>query len=177
MTTQSNPTARFAEVWPALPIDVWSDTSATLQLWMQMVGKIRLALTPPINHTWNVTLYPTIRGVTTSPMPYGGLMLQIDFDFLDHALVIATSQGDQTVIPLRPMTVADFYARLMPRPRRRGLSGAYLARAGGDRPADSLRAGSHTPKLRPRIRPALLAHSAARSPGSSPCFAPGSGER
>jgi hypothetical protein len=113
MAIQSNPPGRFSEVWPALPIEAWSDTAATLQLWMQMVGKIRLALTPPINHGWNVTLYPTIRGVTTFPMAHGSLMLQIDFDFLDHALLIATSEGDQTVIPLRPMTVAAFYQRLM----------------------------------------------------------------
>src|SRR5579859_6520583 len=113
MATQSNPSTRFSEVWPALPIDAWSDTCATLQLWTQMVGKIRLALTPPINHTWNVTLYPTIRGVTTSPMAYGNLMLQIDFDFLEHVLLLRTSEGEQTAIPLRPMTVAEFYAKLM----------------------------------------------------------------
>jgi len=113
METQSNPPGRFSELWPALPIEAWSDTAVTLQLWMQMVGKIRLALTPPINHGWNVTLYPTIRGFTTSPMAHGSLMLQIDFEFLDHALLIATSEGDQTVIPLRPMTVAAFYERLM----------------------------------------------------------------
>ena len=72
------------EVWPALPQAAWSDTCATLQLWTQIVGKIRLALMPPINHSWNVTLYPTVRGLTTSPMPYGSRMLQIDFDFIDH---------------------------------------------------------------------------------------------
>ena len=73
-----------ANVWPALPQGSWNESCATLQLWMQMVGKIRLALTPPINHSWNVTLYPTVRGVTTLPMPYGSLMVQIDFDFIDH---------------------------------------------------------------------------------------------
>jgi hypothetical protein len=101
------------EAWPALPQSEWSETCATLQLWMQVVGKIRLALTPPINHTWNVTLYPTIRGVTTSPMPYGTLMLQIDFDFVDHLLVIENSSGDRETIPLEPMTVAEFYLRVM----------------------------------------------------------------
>jgi hypothetical protein len=101
------------EVWPALPQAAWGDTIATLQLWMQMVGKTRLALTPPINHTWNVTLYPTIRGVTTMPMPYGALMLQIDFDFVDNVLVIQTSDGDRKTIPLEPMTVAEFYRRFM----------------------------------------------------------------
>jgi hypothetical protein len=80
---------------------------------MQMVGKIRLALTPPINHSWNVTLYPTARGVTTSPMPYGSLMLQIDFDFIDHLLVLQTSEGNRRAIPLKPMTVAEFYQLLM----------------------------------------------------------------
>ena len=101
------------EVWPALPQAAWSDTCATLQLWMQIVGKVRLALTPHINHTWNVTLYPTVRGLTTQPMPHGSLMLQIDFDFIDHQLVIETSAGARKAIALQPMTVAAFYSLLM----------------------------------------------------------------
>jgi hypothetical protein len=101
------------DVWPALPQAAWNETCATLQLWMQMVGKIRLALTPPINHTWNVTLYPTVRGLTTLPMAHGTLMLQIDFDFLDHVLLVETSAGARSEIPLEPMTVAEFYRRLM----------------------------------------------------------------
>ncbi len=72
------------EVWPALPQSAWSDTCATLQLWLQMVGKVRMALTPPLNHCWNVTLYPTIRGLTTTPMAHGTRMVQIDFDFVAH---------------------------------------------------------------------------------------------
>jgi hypothetical protein len=80
---------------------------------MQIVGKIRLALTPSINHSWNVTLYPTVRGVTTSPMPCGSLTLQIDFDFIDHLLVLQTSEGDRRTIPLKPMTVAELYQLLM----------------------------------------------------------------
>jgi len=80
---------------------------------MQIVGKIRLALTPPINHTWNVALYPTIRGLTTTPMPYGVLMLQIDFDFVDHLLIVETSDGRRETIALTPMTVADFYRQFM----------------------------------------------------------------
>ncbi len=103
----------LSETWPALPYNEWSDTCATLQLWMQIVGKIRLALTPHINHTWNVTLYPTIRGVTTSPMPCGPRMLQIDFDFLDHKLLLQTHAGEQASVPLQSMSVADFYARVM----------------------------------------------------------------
>jgi hypothetical protein len=80
---------------------------------MQVVGKVRLALTPPINHTWNVTLYPTVRGLTTSPMPHGTMMLQIDFDFVDHLLIIENSSGGLKTIPLEPMTVAEFYWRVM----------------------------------------------------------------
>ena len=99
--------------WPALPQSAWSDTCSTLQLWMQIVGKIRLALTPHINHTWNVTLYPTARGLTTSPMPHGHTMLQIDFDFIDHALVLETSDGARHTLALRPMTVAEFYRQVM----------------------------------------------------------------
>jgi hypothetical protein len=105
--------SRFTEVWPALPQAAWSDTCATLQMWMQVVGKIRMALTPAINHCWNVTLYPTVRGLTTGPMPHGALVLQIDFDFLEHRLVIETSEGGRRTIPLQPMTVAVFYAELM----------------------------------------------------------------
>jgi hypothetical protein len=103
----------FAEVWPALPQAAWSDTSATLQLWMQIVGKVRLALTPHLNHTWNVTLYPTVRGLTTLPMPHGSRMVQIDFDFIDHVLLVAASDGARKTMPLVPMTVAAFYRTLM----------------------------------------------------------------
>ena len=103
----------FGEVWPALPQAEWSESCAALQLWMQIVGKVRLALTPPVNHTWNVTLYPTVRGLTTSPMPHGSRMLQLDFDFLDHLLLLQTSEGGRRTIALRPMTVAAFYAEVM----------------------------------------------------------------
>jgi hypothetical protein len=80
---------------------------------MQVIGKIRLALTPPINHCWNVTLYPTVRGVTTSPMFSGNRALQIDFDFLDHVLLFETSDGTRRSLPLTPMTVAAFYSQVM----------------------------------------------------------------
>ncbi len=101
------------EQWPALPQSDWSSTCSTLQLWMQIVGKIRLALTPHINHGWNVTLYPTVRGVTTSPMPCGARMLAIDFDFLDHVLLMQTQYGERSTIPLEAMSVAEFYKRVM----------------------------------------------------------------
>ncbi len=102
-----------AEVWPELPQSSWNDTCATLQLWMQIVGKVRLKLVPAINHCWNVTLYPTVRGFTTLPMPHGAHMLQIDFDFLDHVLRVETSEGGVRSVALQPMTVAEFYRQLM----------------------------------------------------------------
>ncbi len=103
----------FGELWPALPQAAWSESCATLQLWTQVVGKVRLALTPAVNHTWNVTLYPTVRGLTTSLMPHGRRMLQIDFDFIDHLLLLQTSDGGQATVALRPMTVAAFYGEVM----------------------------------------------------------------
>jgi Family of unknown function (DUF5996) len=101
------------DIWPALPQSAWSETCTTLQLWMQIVGKIRLALMPTINHTWSVTLYPSIRGLTTSIMPYGTRTLQIDFDFLNHVLQLETSEGRGKMIALQPTTVASFYKKVM----------------------------------------------------------------
>jgi hypothetical protein len=101
------------DVWPALPQAAWSESCATLQLWTQIVGKVRLALTPAINHTWNVPLYPTVRGLTTSPMPHGNRSLQIDFDFIGHLLLLQTSDDKCATIALRPMAVATFYNEVM----------------------------------------------------------------
>ncbi|MFL6197954.1 MAG: DUF5996 family protein, partial [Thermoanaerobaculia bacterium] len=91
----------------------WQDTYATLHMWTQIVGKVRLALAPPINHWWQVTSYVTPRGLTTSAIPYGTRTFAIDFDFLDHVLRITTSDGGIRTVPLRPRTVADFYAAVM----------------------------------------------------------------
>ena len=99
--------------WPALPYAAWKDTRDTLHLWTQNVGKIRLALTPWINHSWHVALYLTARGLTTSPIPYGERAFQIDFDFVDHVLRIATSDGNSRRLTLAPMPVAQFYAELL----------------------------------------------------------------
>lgn len=101
------------ECWPALPLDAWKDTRDTLHMWTQIVGKTRLALTPPVNHWWNVALYVSSRGLTTSPMPYGGFVLEIEFDFLDHALKIRCSDGRSRQVALAPRSVADFYADYM----------------------------------------------------------------
>lgn len=100
--------------WPDLPIEAWQDTCATLHMWTQIVGKIRLARLPLINHWWQVTLYVTARGLTTGAMPEGrGRMFQIDFDFIDHELVITTTDGQERRLPLKPQTVAAFYAAVM----------------------------------------------------------------
>ena len=106
----TNPAIPTAGVWPELPLAGWQDTYATLHMWTQIVGKIRLALAPPVNHWWQVTLYVTPRGLTTSAIPYGARSFAIDFDFLDHALRITTSEGRVSTRPLRPESVADFYA-------------------------------------------------------------------
>lgn len=107
------PSATRDEPWPSLALESWSDTCATLHMWTQIVGKIRLAQGPWINHSWGVTLYVTCRGLTTSPIPYGLRTFQIDFDFLNHHLTIESSDGRTTELPLRPQSVAAFYHRLM----------------------------------------------------------------
>jgi Family of unknown function (DUF5996) len=103
-------TPSTAERWPELPYAAWKDTCQTLQLWTQIVGKIRLARTPWLNHSWHVTLYVTARGLTTSPIPDGARNFEIEFDFIDHVLWLRTSDGHFRQIMLRPMTVAEFYA-------------------------------------------------------------------
>jgi hypothetical protein len=101
------------EAWPDLSYEAWRDTCATLQLWTQIVGKIRLSQTPWLNHSWHVTLYVTARGLTTSPIPFAERVFQIDFDFIDHLLRVETSNGAQRQIPLRAQPVADFYTAIM----------------------------------------------------------------
>ncbi len=96
--------------WPALPAAGWRDTRATLHLWTQVVGKVRLARTPWLNHSWHVALYVTARGLTTGPIPDGGRTFQIDFDFIDHVLWIRTSDGHFRQLMLKAMSVAEFYA-------------------------------------------------------------------
>jgi hypothetical protein len=97
-------------------------------MWTQIVGKIRFTLTPLINHFWNVTLYVTSRGLTTSPMPYGSRSLEIRFDFVDHNLEITSSDGARATMSLRPCTVADFYEELMATLRSRGIDVTIRAR-------------------------------------------------
>src|SRR5262249_44221525 len=102
-----------AASWPELPTEAWRDTCATLQLWTQIVGKIRLARTPWLNHSWHVTLYVTARGLSTSPIPDGTRSFEIDFDFIDHVLRISTSDGARREFTLAGHSVASFYKRIM----------------------------------------------------------------
>lgn len=112
-----NNSSSTEETWPSLPLAAWRDTCATLHLWTQVVGKIRMAQAPLVNHWWNVVLYVTARGLTTSPMPYGSRSFQIDFDFIDHRLVIAVSDGRREIVALEPRSVADFHREVMGRLR------------------------------------------------------------
>ena len=107
--------------WPPLDYAAWQDSCATLHRWLQIVGKVRLALAPPVNHWWHVPLYVTARGLTTSPMPFGERTLQIDFDFIDHRLRIDVSDGRRDGFPLAPRPVADFYDEVMGRLRGLGI--------------------------------------------------------
>jgi hypothetical protein len=110
----SHPQApRLQAQWPELPFVAWRDTCATLQLWTQIVGKIRLTLTPWLNHSWHVTLYVTSRGLTTSPIPDGLRSFEIEFDFIDHLLKISTSEGASLRFALAGHSVASFYAAVM----------------------------------------------------------------
>ena len=101
------------EVWPELNYPDWKDTCATLHMWAQIVGKIRLTLTPWTNHSWHVTLYVTARGLTTSPIPHGTDTFEIRFDFIEHHLRILKGDGGQRVIELKSRSVADFYKAVM----------------------------------------------------------------
>src|ERR1700693_1929788 len=101
------------EAWPALPLSEWADTYATLHMWTQIVGKVRLALSPLVNHWWEVPLYVSARGLTTSPIPFAKGIFEIEFDFIDHKLNVVTSAGEKQSISLAPRAVADFHAEFL----------------------------------------------------------------
>ena len=107
--------------WPELPLAGWIDTRDTLQMWLQIVGKVRLRLTPSLNHSWHSTFYLTARGLTTSPIPYGNRSFHIDLDLMDHRLLIAATDGASGGFALQAQSVAAFYARLMDELTRLGL--------------------------------------------------------
>jgi hypothetical protein len=109
------------DAWPSLQLDGWKDTYATLHMWTQIVGKTRLALAPMENHWWQVVLYITPRGLTTSSMPCGGRTFSVDFDFIEHQLLFRVSDGTERTLPLIPQSVADFYAAYLKTLRSLGL--------------------------------------------------------
>ncbi len=108
--------------WPSMPFGEWKDTCQTLHMWTQIIGKIRLTLTPLENHWWNTTLYITPTGLTTSTMYYKDRLLKIDFDFKSHLLIITTSDSPQKMIPLKSYPVAEFYTETMKALRDLGIS-------------------------------------------------------
>jgi uncharacterized protein DUF5996 len=108
--------------WPELPLSAWSDTCETIYRWTQIVGKVRMVLTPLVNHWWNVTLYVTSRGLGTSAIPHAGGSFEIDFDFIAHRLIVRSSDGRVEGFALAPMAVADFYSELMLRLQRLGIA-------------------------------------------------------
>ncbi|MBO0795844.1 MAG: hypothetical protein J2P36_33550, partial [Ktedonobacteraceae bacterium] len=110
---QSPRTKERAETWPVLSYEAWKETCETLHMWTQIVGKVRLALSPYINHWWQVSLYVTARGLTTSPIPYQYGVFEISFDFIDHNLCIQTSEGTTKTLPLVSRSVAAFYREIM----------------------------------------------------------------
>ena len=107
--------------WPELPLSAWQDTYATLHMWTQIVGKVRLALSPRVNHWWEVALYVSARGLTTSAIPYGDEIFEVEFDFIEHKLIIQTSWGASKTMALEPRSVADFYAEFMAALRSVGI--------------------------------------------------------
>ena len=116
-----NPVSKTGDLWPALPLQEWNETYHILHMWTQIVGKIRLAQSPLLNHWWNVTLYVTSRGLTTLPMPYGSAIFEIEFDFIGHRLEARMSDGAVTDLPLAPQSVAEFYGRYLEMLRSLGV--------------------------------------------------------
>ncbi|MGH9747318.1 MAG: DUF5996 family protein [Candidatus Acidiferrales bacterium] len=109
----AQPNSGKTQVWPALPYAEWKDTCATLHMWMQIVGKVRLALSPRVNHWWEVPLYVSARGLTTSAIPYSAGIFEVEFDFIEHVLRLETSNGETEVLELEPRSVANFYREFM----------------------------------------------------------------
>ena len=130
MTTTAIRDGARGTAWPLLEFAAWRDTALTLQLWTQIVGKVRLALSPWLNHGWQVPLYVTARGLGTSPIHAAGELFEIEFDLVAHRLVLRRSNGADRGFALEPMTVAAFYRRVLPESSRPSLR--LIAEVGGD---------------------------------------------
>ena len=152
------------EAWPSLALDAWKGTYATLHMWTQMVGKIRLAQTPWTNHSWHVTLYVTPRGLTTGSIPYGTRAFQIDFDFIAHELKIQSDDGGAAGFPLQPQSVAVFYRRLREEMTKLDLDVKINRQTQRDPERHSIRSRRSSRRLRPRVRQPLLAGAFAKRP-------------
>jgi hypothetical protein len=109
----TSPQTLKEQAWPSLPLAEWKETCDTLHMWMQIVGKVRLALSPRVNHWWEVPLYVSARGLTTSPIPCARGVFEVDFDFVDHTLHIVTSWSENKILRLHSRSVADFYAHFI----------------------------------------------------------------
>ena len=116
------------QAWPSLPLEAWRDTYATLHMWTQIVGKIRLTLAPPVNHWWHCALYLSPNGLTTTAMPYKDKLFEIEFDFIEHKLIIRTSDNVTRSLPLGPRSVADFYQELMSTLKSLGIEVAIFTK-------------------------------------------------
>ncbi len=143
--------------WPDIPLAAWRDTFATLHLWTQIVGKIRLVRTPWLNHSWHATLYVTSRGLTTSPIPYEDRTFELEFDFTAHRLELRSSDGRRDEVPLRPQTVAAFYRLVMDATAAARSRRAHYPQAVGARRSDPLRRGRGASIVRRRVRAPILA--------------------
>lgn len=110
------------QAWPELPYEAWRETLETLHLWTQIVGKVRLVLSPWLNHSWHATFYPTARGLTTGPIPHGQRIFDMQFDFVRHVLRVQTADGEERRLALEPRSVASFYEELMERLRELDLA-------------------------------------------------------
>ena len=153
---------RNDDLWPELPYPAWRETALTLQLWTQIVGKVRLRLTPWLNHGWQVPLYVTARGLGTSPIPVGHEILEIEFDFIAHRLRVRTSRGEERACRWSRSSVADFYARdarAAARDRRHGHDQRDAERSGGSDPL--LRGSRSHASYDPRCGASLLARAGA----------------
>jgi Family of unknown function (DUF5996) len=127
--------------WPELTLGGWPDTRVTLHMWTQVVGKIRLALEPAVNHWWQVPLYLSARGMTTSIMHAKDRGLEIEFDFIDHVLALQTTSGKRRTVALEPRTVASFYEETMSRARRSRCARRDHGATGRSRARHSVRSG------------------------------------
>lgn len=160
MKQSNKPTETAVEsLWPPLPWNEWKETCETLHMWTQIVGKVKLELAPFLNQYWEVAFYVTPRGLTTASIPYRDRAFEINFDFIDHNLSIATSGDAVKFVPLIPRSVADFYQEFMATlkgARDRCLNQYHAGRNPGTNP---LRRGSHPRVIRPGIRHQRLAYS------------------